>query len=73
MKAILEFNLPEENKEHIAAVSGQKLAMILYEINYTIRRRYLKYAELSKEQYEIAEKIFDDIQEEINIDLDEIS
>ena len=72
MKGILEFNLPEETKEHLAAVQGSHLAYILYEISYTVRRKYLKYGTLTAEQDAIAEKIFEDIQEEIDINLENL-
>ncbi|NJO89547.1 MAG: hypothetical protein HC831_11805 [Chloroflexia bacterium] len=73
MKAILEFNLPEESNEHLAAIRGSSLASILFEINTNIRRKYLKYASLSEKEYEIAEKIFDDIANEIDINIDELT
>ena len=72
MKGILKFNLPEEKSEYLAAIRGTELAGILFEISTNVRRKYLKQAELSDKEYAIAEKIFEDIQEEINIDIDEL-
>ncbi len=72
MRATLEFNLPEDRHEHMAAVQGTDMAISLFEITENIRRKYLKHAVLSDEQYEIAEKIFDDIAEKINVNLDDI-
>jgi hypothetical protein len=72
MQAILKFNLPEEAKEHLACTNGVKLASILHNINERIRKQYVKYLDLSDEELAIAEKIFADITDEIDIDLEEL-
>lgn len=72
MKGILKFKLPEESKEHLSATMGTSLACMLFEIQSNVRRKYLKYNDLTDEEYSIAEKIFDDINEIIDINLDEL-
>ena len=37
MKAILEFNLPEEDTEHYYAVNGDKFAFVISDINDWLR------------------------------------
>lgn len=56
MKAILEFNLPEEQAEHYCAIKGADMLNVLWEIN-TELRRLRKYTDLTSEQYEIVENI----------------
>lgn len=58
MKAILEFNLPEEQVEFELAVNGTKAQASLWEIDQWLRAQY-KYmpdAEYSKDKYETYEK-----------------
>lgn len=55
MKAILEFNLPEEDLEHKAAVNGGLYKSCLFELDQWLRSK-LKYSELSDEAY----KAFDE-------------
>ena len=56
MKAILEFNLPEEQAEHYCAIKGADMLNVLWELRAELRAM-LKYGELPDEQYEIVEKI----------------
>ena len=56
MKAILEFNLPEEQAEHYCAIKGADMLNVLWELK-TELRSMLKYGELPDKQYEIVEKI----------------
>ena len=58
MKAILEFNLPEEQAEHYCAIKGADMLNVLWELK-TELRSMLKYGELTSEQYEIVDKIQD--------------
>ena len=44
MKAILEFNLPEDNYEHETAVNAGKWKSVVYEITERLRSR-IKYCE----------------------------
>ena len=56
MKAILEFNLPEEQAEHYCAIKGADMLNVLFELRVQLRA-LLKYGELTDQQYEIVEKI----------------
>lgn len=56
MKAILEFNLPDEQAEHYCAIKGADMLNVLWEMN-TELRRLRKYTELTEQQYEIVEQI----------------
>jgi hypothetical protein len=56
MKAILEFNLPEEQAEHYCAIKGADMLNVLWELR-TKLRAMMKYEELTSEQYEIVEQI----------------
>ena len=58
MKAILEFNLPEDQAEHYCAIKGADMLNVLWELK-TELRSMLKYGELPEQQYEIVEKIQD--------------
>jgi hypothetical protein len=65
MEGILKFNLPEEDEDFARATLGPCAIDALFEINSNVRRRYLKYGALSPEEGAIAEKIFEDISEQI--------
>ena len=39
MKAILEFNLPEDNEDYNQYIMAPKLAMALWEITHNLRKR----------------------------------
>lgn len=56
MKAILEFNLPEEQAEHYCAIKGADMLNALFDMRLKLRAM-LKYEELSDEQYEIVQRI----------------
>jgi hypothetical protein len=56
MKAILEFDLPDEQAEHYCAIKGQDMLNVLWELKAELRSM-LKYEELPDQQYEIVEKI----------------
>jgi len=58
MKAILEFNLPEEQAEHYCAIKGADMLNVLFELRVQLRG-LLKYGELTDEQHEIVEKLQD--------------
>ena len=58
MKAIIEFNLPDEQAEHYCAIKGQDMLNVLWELKAELRAM-LKYGELPDQQYEIVEKIQD--------------
>lgn len=54
MKATLEFNLPEDNYDHLCAVHGGDAIRALREILNAMREE-LKYNVLTDEQYKIIE------------------
>lgn len=56
MKAILEFNLPEEQAEHYCAIKGADMLNALFDIRLKLRGM-LKYEELTDQQYEMVQKI----------------
>lgn len=58
MKAILEFNLPEDQAEHYCAIKGADMLNVLWELKAELRSMR-KYGELSDKQYDIVEKIED--------------
>lgn len=65
MKAILEFNLPDEQPEHYCAMKGADMLNVLWEIRSELRSM-LKYGELSEEQYNIVDKIEDFLYRSLN-------
>ena len=71
MKAILEYNLPDDQHEYDLANSSGAMYNALYEIRDELRRMH-KYGDLDGEQWEIVDKIyqqFHDILTENNIKL----
>jgi hypothetical protein len=58
MKAIIEFNLPDDQAEHYCAIKGADMLNVLWELKAELRAM-LKYGELPDAQYEIVEKIQD--------------
>lgn len=60
MKAILEFNLPEDSYEFEAACNGNKYKMALNEAIDSMRND-LKYKELSSDVQDYIEKFRDDL------------
>lgn len=56
MKAILEFNLPEEQAEHYCAIKGADMLNVLWELRSELRSM-LKYGELPEQQHKIVEQI----------------
>jgi hypothetical protein len=50
MKAILEFNLPEDNTDFQSAINGHKYKSAHYELDELLRSE-MKYKELSKDTY----------------------
>lgn len=65
MKAILEFSLPEEQEEFKDAVNGTKYALALHNIKNDVRSIW-KHGELTEEQYEIVDKIYQQINVRLN-------
>ena len=55
----------KDAKEALRIVKSFDMACVLFELG-NIRRKYVKYEELSEEQYEAVERVFKDIFEEVN-------
>jgi len=65
MKAILEFNLPEDHIEFELAVNGSKMHSVLWEMDQWLRAQY-KYmpdTEYSQDKYDTFEKCRDQLRE----------
>ena len=72
MKAILEFNMPEDQVEFDFAVQGSKMYSALWDISQELRTLW-KYEELNDEEFKIVERIRDkfyEILDENQIKLD---
>ena len=72
MKAILEFNLPDDQHEFDLAIQGSKMYVALWDISQELRTLW-KYEELSDEEFKIVERIRDkfyEILDENQIKLD---
>ena len=55
----------KDAKEALRIVKSFDMACVLFELD-NIRRKYIKYGDLSEEQDEAVERVFKDIFEEIN-------
>jgi hypothetical protein len=55
-KAILEFNLPEENEEFNLAIKGISYHCIIHDIKDKLRTK-LKWEKLTEEQFDIYEEV----------------
>jgi len=65
MKAILEFNLPEDHIEFEMATNGSKMHSVLWEMDQWLRAQY-KYmpdTEYSEDKYNTFEKCRDQLRE----------
>jgi len=72
MKAILEFNLPEDNHEFANATQGAKMRSILWEMREYLRHR-LKYDDYNNDKFEVLNDCqckLNDLLFEENIDID---
>ena len=72
MKAILEFNLPDDQHEFDLAVQGSNMYSALWDISQELRTLW-KYEELSEEEWKMVERIRDkffEILDEYQIKLD---
>ncbi len=66
MKAILEFNLPDDQSDFKKAVDGYKWALIAWDMDQYLRAR-MKYEDsISDEQYEAVEKAREKLRELVN-------
>lgn len=75
MKALLKFNLPEDNMEHLLAVNASKIAMQTWDFLHNSHREYKHDDKISEDFYEgyrkAQEKLLDMLLEE-GIDLDKL-
>lgn len=65
MKAILKFNLPEENEEFETASNGWKYKLILWNLDGHLRSK-IKYEDLEEKEYDIYSKIREQLWEFVN-------
>ena len=63
-KAILEFNLPEDDEQFMLAVKGKDMMMVLYELDQELRSN-TKYAPdtMSQEVYDALVKVRETLRE----------
>ena len=78
MKAILEFNLPEDNTEYFATVKAMDMANFIFELVYNTRKGLINQlndsitSQFEQDGIEIVfEKIYELLQHH-NIDIDEL-
>ncbi len=65
MKAVLEFNLPEENHEFANATNVSKMRSVLWELDQWMRAK-LKYEELPDGQYDAIKQTRDQLRTLLN-------
>jgi len=65
MKAILEFNLPEDGDDFRHAVNAEEYHIALYNIREDVRQIW-KYQQLTDEQYKIVDEIYQMVNKRIN-------
>ncbi len=73
MKAILKFNLPEDNHEFANATQGSKMRSVLWEFDQWLRGK-VKYEDLTDEQFQVFQGCRDHLRTLLyqeNIDLDQ--
>jgi hypothetical protein len=82
MKAILEFNLPEDNLEYLQVIKASDMATALWQITHNLKKQCMREAETNNESVEsqyvidginlVYEKIYQ-ILDDNNINVDEIN
>ena len=65
MKAILEFNLPEDEAEYYCANKGTAMLNVLWELQQELRKLY-KYEELNEDEYKIVERMRNFLNDSLN-------
>jgi hypothetical protein len=65
MKAILEFNLPEDGDDFRYAINGEEYYIALRNIKEDVRQIW-KYRELPEEQWNLVDEIYQMINQRIN-------
>ena len=71
MKAVLEFDLPEDNYEFANATNGSKMRSVLWELDQWMRAK-LKFEDLSDGAYDAIKETRDQLQallQDENIDI----
>lgn len=74
MKAILEFNLPEEQSDHRLAIDGYKYNLVIWKYENEVLRKWLKYGHKFKtanEALTAARKELWDLMDEYGLKMDE--
>lgn len=67
MKATLEFNLPEEDREHLDAVNGTKWKILLSDFDQTLRR-YLKHGHTFVDVEDCLERLRKELHQNIAVE-----
>lgn len=75
MKAILEFNLPEDNVEYELASKASSMHSVLWDMDQWLRAQYKymsdeEYSEDKYEAYELAREKLNELMNENNVNLD---
>ena len=65
MKALLEFNLPEDEAEFYCAIKGTAMLNVLWELQQELRKLY-KYEELNQDEYKIVERLRNFLNDSLN-------
>ena len=65
MKALLEFNLPEDEAEFYCAIKGTAMLNVLWELQQELRKLY-KYEELNKDEMLIVERMRNFLNDSLN-------
>ena len=78
MKAILEFNLPEDNTEYLATVKAMDMASFIFELVYNTKKGLINTIEISGTmdgESDGIQRVFEKIHELLqhhNIEIDEL-
>ena len=68
MKAILEFDLPEEQPEFDNAVNGGKWSIVAWELDQHLRSQLKHNDKLTEKQYDALQEVRDKLWEIVNED-----
>jgi len=78
MKAILEFNLPEDNQEYLTIIKANDMANFIFELVYNTKKGLINQlndsiaSEFKQEGIEIVFEKIDELLEKHKIDIDEL-
>jgi len=78
MKAILEFNLPEDNTEYLATVKAMDMANFIFELVYNTKKGLINTIEISQfmdGEEDVIERVFEKIYNLLdhhNLSIDEL-